>query len=188
MIRTRSELKEYIHEDEMARFGSKGATIIQKIKKGDLWTYNVCLRKLEYYTSKSSVLHTILKVFYRARLTRLSCRTGWTIPPNVAGPGLLVVHRGTVVISPKARIGKNCRIHVCVNIGDWDTGAPVIGDNVYIGPGAKLFGNIEIASNIAIGANAVVNKSFFESGISIGGIPAKKISSNGNIYREIGKY
>lgn len=40
--------------------------------------------------------------------------------------------------------------------------APKIGDNVYIGPGAVLFGDIEIADNCWIGANAVVNKSFLE--------------------------
>jgi serine O-acetyltransferase len=74
-----------------------------------------------------------------------------------------------------------------VNIGGWDGGNPRLGDNVYIGPGAKIFGDIDIASNIAIGANAVVNKSFMESGISIGGVPAVKVSDNGNKYDELGK-
>ncbi|HEY3363291.1 MAG TPA: hypothetical protein VGK06_16105 [Methanosarcina sp.] len=54
-----------------------------------------------------------------------------------------------------------------------------MGNNVYIGPGAKIFGNIVIADNIAIGANSVVNKSFYERGISIAGIPAKKINTKG---------
>lgn len=54
-----------------------------------------------------------------------------------------------------------------------------MGNNVYIGPGAKLFGRIEIADGIAIGANAVVNKSFLENNISIAGIPAKKIGNMG---------
>lgn len=58
--------------------------------------------------------------------------------------------------------------------------APTIGDDVYIGPGAKLFGRIEVSDRIAVGANAVVNKSFGEPGISIGGVPAKKISDKGN--------
>ena len=47
-----------------------------------------------------------------------------------------------------ARIGKNCRINACTNIGrasihgGQETGAPVIGDNVYIAPGAKIFGPV----------------------------------------------
>ena len=56
---------------------------------------------------------------------------------------------------------------------------------MYIGPGAKLYGKITIGNNVAIGANAVVNKSF-GSNITIAGIPAKIISNNGakenNIY------
>ena len=48
----------------------------------------------------------------------------------------------------------------------------MIGDNVYIGPGAKIFGAITIGDNVKIGANAVVNKSFGDD-ISIGGIPAR---------------
>nr|WP_292372222.1 hypothetical protein [Methanosarcina sp. UBA411] len=54
-----------------------------------------------------------------------------------------------------------------------------MGNNVYIGPGAKIFGNITIADDIAIGANSVVNKSFYEKGISIAGVPAKKINNKG---------
>lgn len=88
------------------------------------------------------------------------------------------MHRGTIVVNDKAQIGANCRLHVCVNIGEHRGCAPRIGDNVYIGPGAKIFGDIEIADNIQIGANAVVNKSFTTPGISIGGVPAKRLRSN----------
>jgi serine O-acetyltransferase len=52
---------------------------------------------------------------------------------------------------------------------------------VYIGPGVKIYGPIEIADNIAIGANSVVNRSFIESGITIAGNPARKISNKGSI-------
>ena len=74
------------------------------------------------------------------------------------------------------------RIHACTNIGSSrdDVSAPQIGNNVYIGPGAKIFGDIVIADNIAIGANSVVNKSFYEKNISIAGIPAKKINTKGS--------
>ena len=81
-----------------------------------------------------------------------------------------------------AKIGKNCRIHVCTNIGraisHGEAGAPIIGDNVYIGPGVKMFGKIKIGHNTAIGANSVVNKSFEEGNCTIAGVPAKKISDN----------
>lgn len=56
--------------------------------------------------------------------------------------------------------------------------APIIGDNVYIGPGAVLFGEITIADGCYIGANAVVNKSFTEPNSVIVGIPAKTIKTD----------
>lgn len=112
----------------------------------------------------------------------MSVHLGFSIPLNVFGPGLCIAHRGTIVINKNARVGENCRIHACTNIGSNrdDVSAPQIGNNVYIGPGAKIFGDVVIADNIAIGANSVVNKSFYEKGISIAGIPAKKINTKGS--------
>lgn len=99
------------------------------------------------------------------------------------GPGLAIMHRGTIVINGNVRIGANCKIHVCVNIGasGGPEKAPQIGNNVYIAPGAKIFGDIQIADDIAIGANAVVNKSFMTPNITIGGVPAKKISDKESV-------
>jgi serine O-acetyltransferase len=100
----------------------------------------------------------------------------------VFGPGLSIAHRGTIVVHSNSRVGSNCRLHVCVVVGTngGSVKAPKIGNNVYIGPGAKLIGDIEIADGIAIGANAVVNQSFTEPNITIGGIPARRISSKGS--------
>jgi serine O-acetyltransferase len=71
---------------------------------------------------------------------------------------------------------------VCVNIGasGGRSEAPQIGDNVYIAPGAKIYGDITIADGIAIGANAVVNDSFLEPNVTIAGVPAKKIGDGGS--------
>ncbi len=53
--------------------------------------------------------------------------------------------------------------------------APQLGDNVYIGPGAILFGDINIANNVTIGANATVNKSFEQENVVLAGTPAKVV-------------
>ena len=139
------------------------------------------LRKTEYYTNcRRDLLGRVLGKLLRFRHDLLCAKYNWTIPINVFDEGLAIVHIGTIVVSGPARVGKNCRIHVCTNIGHAPSkegaGAPTLGDNVYIGPGAKLFGAIHIGSNTAIGANAVVCSSFPEGSCSIGGIPAKKIS------------
>ena len=108
-------------------------------------------------------------------------KLGFSIPINVFGPGLAIVHYGTIVVSAGSRIGKNCRIHEGVTIGatNGSSKAAVIGDNVFIGTGAKIIGELRISSNVAIAANAVVVSDVIsENGCTVGGIPAKVISQN----------
>ena len=62
--------------------------------------------------------------------------------------------------------------------------APVIGDNVYIGPGAILFGEILIADNVTIAANATVYKSFEIKNTTIGGTPAVVLKEQTNTWWE----
>lgn len=143
----------------------------------EIWKFQRVLRALEYLTNIGSGgwRRTLTAYRYRALGTKL----GFTIPINVFGPGLAIAHQGTIVVNDGARVGANCRLHVCVNIGTEagkSTAAPRIGDNCYIGPGAKLFGPIILGDNMVIGANAVVNRSFPEGNCTIGGVPAHKIS------------
>lgn len=114
------------------------------------------------------------------RLLGLIC--GFEIPLNVFGKGLSIAHKGTIIVNDYAKIGDNCRLHACVNIGTLPgvaTCAPTIGDNVYIGPGTKIYGPIHIASGIMIGANAVVGRDFLTENVCIAGIPAKVILEKG---------
>ena len=91
--------------------------------------------------------------------------------------GLIIYHAGNIVINRGAKVGRNCQLHgdICIGNDGKTNKCPIIGDNVDIGVGAKIIGDIKIADNIVIGAGAVVNKSFDEKGITIAGIPAKKI-------------
>lgn len=61
-----------------------------------------------------------------------------------------------IIISHNAHIGKNVTIFHQVTIGEGNDGAPTIGDNCYIGAGAKITGNIRIGNNVRIGTNCVV--------------------------------
>lgn len=144
----------------------------------EILRFEIRLRKLEYALNCS---RPKLLVYWRKFLYRkTSIRLGFSISPNTFGPGLSIAHRGTIVVNGGARIGANCRIHVDVNIGTEagkSNSAPIISDNCYIGPGAKIFGPIEIGPGTVIGANAVVNKSFLEGNQTLGGVPAKVISN-----------
>ena len=99
------------------------------------------------------------------------------------GPGLYIGHEGGIIINEQVIIGKNCNLSQQVTIGvsrrGERAGVPVIGDNVYIGPGAKIFGKITIGNNAAIGANCVVTHDVPENGVVVG-IPGKVISYEGS--------
>jgi len=174
LIKSRQELEEYIESDRVA---SRRKNRKARLFGDECWKFQLALRRTEFhYNNRSNFFHFFAYCFYKYLLHRYSLITGFTISVNCIGPGLYLPHRGTIVINPKSSIGRGCRIHVCVNIGEDVSGeAPVIGDNVYIGPGVKIFGGIIIADNIKIGANAVVNKSIIEPNTVIGGIPAKII-------------
>jgi hypothetical protein len=61
-----------------------------------------------------------------------------------------------IIVSHNAVIGSNCTIFHQVTIGEGKDGAPIIGDEVLIGAGAKIIGNVKIGANSKIGVNAVV--------------------------------
>lgn len=63
-----------------------------------------------------------------------------------------------IIVSYGAKIGKNCVINQQVTIGQGITGHPTIGNNVFIGAGARIIGGVTIGDNVKIGANAVIVK------------------------------
>lgn len=81
-------------------------------------------------------------------------------------------------------IGENCNLSQGVTIGkanrDQEGGFPILGDRVYVGPGAKIFGSVRIGDDAAIGANAVVTKDVPAMGV-VGGVPARLISDKGSV-------
>lgn len=87
----------------------------------------------------------------------------------------MLPHPNGVVIHPDAKIGVNCLIFQQVTIGTAGTHqAPVVGDHVDIGAGAKLLGGICVGNNAKIGANAVVLSDVPPAKTAVG-IPAKVI-------------
>jgi serine O-acetyltransferase len=109
-------------------------------------------------------------------------------PYSEIGAGLHIDHFGGVVINPRVKIGSNCNICHGVTIGSGGRGfehgtslegVPTIGNRVFIGPGACVFGPITIGNDVAIGANAVVTKSLPDRAVAVG-IPAKIISYKGS--------
>jgi serine O-acetyltransferase len=88
--------------------------------------------------------------------------------------GLVLMHPVGIVINSKVRGGRNVIIESGVVIGDEKGKAPQLGDNVFIGSGAKIIGGITIGNNVKVGANAVVTKDVRDS-VTVVGIPAKEL-------------
>ncbi len=133
------------------------------------------LRKVEYLVNcKQGRFWALLRIYHTVRLRRLQQKCGYSIPINVFGPGLSISHRGPILVNSKVSAGSYCRLHVGVSIGEnaGQPGAPVIGDNVYIGPGAILFGPISIADGTWIGGNATVIHSVAQPNTVVAGTPA----------------
>ncbi|RZS52968.1 serine O-acetyltransferase [Sphaerotilus mobilis] len=87
------------------------------------------------------------------------------------GPGLVLIHPVGVVINSAVRGGRNVWIESGVVIGDNRGGVPVIGDDVFIGSGAKVIGGLRLGDGCKVGANAVVTKDV-PPGKTALGIPA----------------
>ena len=194
MIKSRADLLFYLEEDRKALSIPK-LSLKRRFKQilfpYEIWQFEKMLRYLEYYANTKGVnpvrwgRYFLYKILFRKQ----SLKLGFSIPINVCGYGLSIAHYGTIVISENAVIGNYCHIHAGVNIGA-SAGrleAPKIGNNVYIGPGAILFGDINIADNCTIAANATVNKSFYAERSVIAGTPAKIVKEDYQNWLEFNK-
>ena len=133
-------------------------------------------RKYRLFKEKNN---KILSFFYGVRANRISSKYNLELYGKF-GRNLRIWH-GNIVINGDAVIGDNCEFHGNNCIGNKGSGkAPILGDNVDIGYGAVIIGDIKIANNVKIGANAVVTKNIEEPGVIVAGVPAKIIKGGKN--------
>ena len=106
--------------------------------------------------------------------------TGISIPAETdIGKGLRIHHFGEIIFHSHTKMGEHCTIYQGVTFGDKGGYGepPTVGNNVLVGAGAKVLGEITIGNNVKIGANAVVISSVPDNAI-VGGVPAKIIGEN----------
>ena len=159
-------------------------SILKRFVADPRYTYVFIVRTCRYLSQyKGHVLLSIPFWCVRLLLHRYSYKWSIEIPWGTEiGPGLQVVHCSGIVISVKVRLGRNCTISQGVTLGLTERGlkqgAPVVGDDVYIGPGAKIIGNVHVGNNVAIGANCVVTGDVSDNAVVVG-VPGKTISFAG---------
>ena len=158
-------------------------TLAKNILFNNEYKYVFWMRTCRYCKANPTLKFTIFPLA-RFKLYRLSIRLGVSIGPSTEiGSGFNINHIGGIVVNGKSIIGKNCTISQGVTLGQKNRGkfkgCPILGDNIYIGPGVKIIGSVKIGNNVAIGANSVVTRDIPDDSVVVG-IPGKVISQGGS--------
>lgn len=194
MIKTKRELKEYLtlessfYDSIDTSLRGKIVSYLVKASHIELKKYLRYLRKSEYHYNNSYyktnnviyIYHDVLHVLYRRKKNILGRKLGIEIEEGVFGKGLLIYHPGNIVVNPDAKIGQNCKLHGsnCIGNKGYENKAPVIGNNVELGVGSSIIGNIELKNNIFVGANSIVTRSFSSDCVLVG-TPAHILKKRG---------
>jgi serine O-acetyltransferase len=121
----------------------------------------------------------------KAILRHYRHKLGTNIPYRAdISSGFYIGHFGGIVVNEDVMIGKNCNLMHGVTLAQANRGerkgCPIIGNNVFVGPGAVVVGQVKIGDNAVIGANSVVTTDVPDNAV-VGGIPAKIISFAGSV-------
>lgn len=189
MITSKQELRNFLDYEqkwyENYMFKTPRRKFLAKIKQESFFqimNWQRISRLTDYYHYKvnhdgGSILAKILYIYYIRKRNILSAKLGMEIGTENIDKGLVVYHYNNVV-NGQSKIGKNLHLHggnVIGNAGPQDPRCPTIGNNVMLGAGAKVIGHVTIADNIKIAAGAVVVNSFETPGITIAGVPARRV-------------
>lgn len=181
---TFAQYKRFVHADLYRLRGRSGAAeLLYALRHHEGFTFCFWMRSCAY-TRRHPLLRFVLYPLARAFAIRYRYRYGISIDFTTdIGEGFFIGHFGGIVVSRRCRIGRNCNISHGVTIGRINrgdrSGFPTIGDNVYIGPGAKILGGISVGNGAAVGTNAVVTRDVPENGVVVG-IPGEVISHSGS--------
>jgi serine O-acetyltransferase len=125
-------------------------------------------------------LRWLLLVIYHPLNSLVRSFSGIDLDRRVTiGPGF-IIHNFSGISIDAVRIGDNFIVNQGVSVGlDWRrVGRPVIGDNVFLGSGAKVLGDITLGNNVVVAANALVDRSVPDN-CTVVGVPARVISREG---------
>lgn len=168
------------------------STLVADLRQKAAWyelppTHRSTLRMCFSDGSTAQILYRAMRFCQTHRLKplahllyRLNVAAGHVVIGRGAdiGSGLVIVHSFGIVINSSVRAGHNLVLEHGVTIGAEKNRSPVLGDNIFIGAGAKIIGGVHIGSDVKIGANAVVTKDLPDGATAVG-IPARVIKIYG---------
>lgn len=132
---------------------------------------------------KKSKIPGIFRLFYLYKIKKMdaynlsSMGTGFGWGAEFKSPPILPHLLNGIIVSYYASIGSNCTIMQHVTIAEENKKAATIGDNVFIGAGAVILGDVTIGDNVKVGANAVVTKDI-PANCTVVGVPAHIVNFN----------
>ena len=155
---------------------STAARVQELVTSQGVWATVVYRYGQWVYSGRRTPLGLPARLGYKVAHKAVEVTTGISMPASVeAGPGFYIGHFGAIIIHPDSRFGRGCSIGQGVTLGtrgQGDGGVPVLGDNVYVGAGAKVLGGVNLGDNVSVGANAVVVKDVPADHVAVG-VPAK---------------
>jgi serine O-acetyltransferase len=181
----RADVARYLNQEGSDRKVMPWTLVWMVLRRQELWI--IFLYRYARWVNTRGLwgpLRFALRVPYALVHRPSAALAGIQIPWDAdIGKGLFINHFGSIWIGPIV-MGEHCNISHEVTIGVGGRGefrgVPKIGNRVWIGPGAKIFGNIEIGDNVVIGANAVVSKSLPDNAVVVGN-PGRIVGYEGSI-------
>ena len=145
-------------------------SVIQRYNHEKYWRY----RSIVVDPERGSKWGDLYRLWYIKRsdaFNNASMSTHRNFGAYFAEPPQLPHGLNGIIVSHNARIGVDCRIYHQVTIGEGRDGAPIIGDHVVIGAGAKIIGNICIGDYTRIAAGCVVMQDIPDHAVVLAGTP-----------------
>jgi len=178
----------FLEDVDRYRIRPRSRLAVSVLSQG-LWASAVYRFFYPLVRARSPAVRRISHFFSVFAVKAIEVVAGISLSPEAeVGGGLYIGHFGHVVVNPRARIGRNCNLSPGVVIGSGGRGesggesregVPTLADRVYVGPGAVIFGPVQIGEDAAIGANAVVTKSVPARAV-VAGAPARVVSGKGS--------
>lgn len=177
-------------KSDLRRLGADGAITLRALATGLLSQgfQAILVYRLFHWLYRKGIPGQPLR-FLAERFIEITC--GISIPARChIGKGLRIHHFGGIILHPSVELGENCTLYHDVTIGDrgGSGGAAKIGNNVLIGAGAKIIGEIMIGNHCIIGANTVVTKNMPPATVAFGSpcrfVPRKDEATVENVAAE----
>lgn len=173
----RNEISNQIKKDIYRVYGKTQLSFMEKVLMSDELKYIIIFRKVQGTKS------FILKNYYKLKLKRISKKTMIQISYKTKiDSGFYIGHTGRIIISASATIGKNVNVGTGITIGKENRGkkkgAPIIGDNVWIGTNSVIVGKIKVGNDVLIAPNSYVNFDVPDHSIVIGNPGIIKLRDN----------